>query len=146
MIDFLEDSRARSLLSGNVSMPAPCRHSISACFPARLALPWNSDRTSFVELLFLIDRATTALNFPRYEREFSEKNSAYDVSWCVSDIFRTDVLFAEIGGEADGALLGFWQSHEIMKGLEDAHDRLIMRRDLPFQLCELLRELSVGRE
>lgn len=55
-------------------------------------------------------------------------------------------LFIEIGGEADGSLLGFGQVHELTEGFEDADDGLIMRRHLPLQLHELFRELSIGRE
>jgi hypothetical protein len=81
-----EDSRVRLLLGGDVSMPAPCRRSTIACIPARLALPWNSAQPSFVELLFLIDRATTVTLFPRKKIHFFEIFSSYDALWCVSYI------------------------------------------------------------
>lgn len=73
-------------LSGDVSMSAPCRRSITACIHARLALPWNSDQLSFVDLLFLIDRATNVTLFPRRKIHLFEIFSSYDALWCVSNI------------------------------------------------------------
>lgn len=95
-----EDSRGRSLLSGDVTADSMSTRD-HRVHPARLALPWNNRIASLINPMFLIYLATSITFFRRVKNHFHEIFSCYDVSCCISYIYSVSVAYAQIDARAN---------------------------------------------